>query len=95
MTRDEALAKVKDLWPEHELTGLPMSAMGVIKILEVLELVDFKEKKTTKVIVEEPKHDDAAHADKDAADLVAAQKKLEDAEKLKAVKEKKEAAKHK
>lgn len=48
MTRDEAEVKIKALWPQHEITGLPMSASGVLKILEALDLISFKEKTAKK-----------------------------------------------
>lgn len=44
MTRDEAIARMSAIWPDHpnSATSLPMSAMGVLKILEALELIKFK-----------------------------------------------------
>lgn len=42
MTLDEAMEKVKALWPQHDVTQTPLSAKGMLKILEELGLIKFE-----------------------------------------------------
>lgn len=75
MTREEVAAKVQALWPEHTITGLPMSAQGVLKILEAVGLLEYSENKKAK----EPQPEKVAAAVEEATEVVAEVKPEEEA----------------
>ena len=43
MTLDQAMEKIKALWPDHDVMQTPLSAKGMLKILEELGLIKFGE----------------------------------------------------
>lgn len=43
MTLDQAMEKIKALWPDHDVMQTPLSARGMLKILEELGLIKFGE----------------------------------------------------
>lgn len=43
MTLDQAMERIKALWPEHDVTSRPLDAISMLKILEELNLIQFGE----------------------------------------------------
>lgn len=47
MTLEQAMEKIKALWPQHDVTQTPLSAKGMLQILEELGLIKFGEEEFT------------------------------------------------